>query len=823
MTFGEFKLRMWKAARRITGRDVFSWRRKGDQARNHSDWDGAAAAYGRYLVARPGDAPIWVQLGHALRESGRLVEASAAYRKAADAGAADADLLLHQGRLARLQGDDATAARLFASSHRLDTKSAAAFELYDDRGLPHLAQALTAAGDPEPPRGRLEAARNGAATGWAIDPDAPDRPAEVEFLREGRVIGGVTADLPRPDLAGAGLSPGFGGFLFEFARSEEDDPSGWVLEARLKASGRPLSGSPCQVSSDDYLRQWLERERQERPQGEGDAGTRLSIVMPVFDPDPSWLDEAIASVVGQDANAWELICVDDGSTRAGVRDVLSRWGEADPRIRVITSASNIGIAAATNLGLAQATGDWVTFLDHDDRLEPEAVRRILAATPGEPELIYTDEAVTRDSISAVRGFSNRPAFSHDFYLSHPYFVHLTVVRRDIAIAVGGLDERLKISADVDFILRVLERARTVSHLPAVLYRWRTHAASQGHQAMASVTQTTCDAIVRHLNRLGQSDVRVSGGPVFNTYRIDRPSPVVRTLAIIPTRDRVDLLAQCLESLARTVPDGQLDIVVIDHESRQDQTREYLASLDAHVRILRYEGPFNFSRMNNEAVRRFGGGYDHLLFLNNDIEAHEQGWFERLGALCARPDVGVAGATLLYPDRRIQHAGVVIGLGGFAEHVYKFAPYELRGARNPGPGCALVSVRDVSAVTAACMMMRRDVFEQVGGFDEALAIGFNDTDICLRTSELGLRTLNDGLAVLTHHESATRRKSGQVLHPEDSARFAERWKDRLSGTDPYYSPFLSTDTAVGGEVHLCAEFVPRVMPGPAATRGPEGAA
>ena len=537
--------------------------------------------------------------------------------------------------------------------------------------------------------------------------------------------------------------------------------------------------------------------------------------MPVYDPDPSWLDEAIASVASQDASEWELICINDGSTRSGVTEVLSRWSNADPRIHVISCSINMGVAAATNRGLAEATGQWVTFLDHDDRLEPEAVRRVLAAASDSPEIIYTDEALTWDCTDTIRAFSNRPAFSHDFYLSHPYFVHLVVVRRDIAMAVGGFDEQLSISADVDFVLRVLERARTVGHLPAVLYRWRTHAASQGHQARARVTQTTCEAIARHLARLGQPDVHVSGGPVFNTFRIDRATTTVRTLAVIPTRDRIDLLAQCLQSLARTVPEGRLDIVVIDHESCEDRTREYLASLGSNVQVMRYEGPFNFSRMNNEAVRRYGAGYDHLVFINNDIEAHEQGWFERLSALCSRPDVGVAGATLLYPDRRIQHAGVVLGLGGFAEHVYKFAPYEIAGARNPGPSCALVSIRDVSAVTAACMMMRRDVFEQIGGFDESLVIGFNDTDLCLRAGDLGLKILNDGLAVLIHHESATRRKSGQVLHPQDSARFAERWKDRLAKTDPHYSPFLSTDTAVGGEVNLSTEFVARILLGPAA--------
>lgn len=813
MTFGGFKLWLIRAMRQLSGREVFQWRRRGDQARDRFEWEVAAAAYKKYLERRPDDAPIWIQLGHVLKDGGRHVDASEAYATAAALAPGDADLLLHRGRLARHQGDDALAAQFFVSALQIDARSPAALELFDARGLPHLREAFRVSGNDDQPVGRVESATASAARGWAIDPDAQHQPAVVEFFQNGQLIGETTADRSRPELLAAGLTDRSCGFSFDLSRVRPNAITGWFVEARIKGTGKRLSGSPFNSAPPEYLERWLERGA-ETALAAGGPGC-LSIVMPVHDPDPVWLDQAITSVVRQDASGWELICVDDASTRPGVAETLSRWQAADSRIRLVTSERNLGVAVATNLGLRAAGGDWVAFLDHDDYLEPEAVRRILDAARDEPDLIYSDEALTWERIESVRGFSNRPAFSHDFYLSHPYFVHLVAVRRGMALDIGGLDEALEISADVDFVLRVLERSRIVSHVPAVLYRWRTHADSQGHRAKDAVTAATSAAITRHLARLGHPDVRVAAGPVFNTYRLDWPAKPASTLAIIPTRDRADLLAQCLSSLMATTAPGALDVLVIDHDSREVETRDYLASLGSRVQVMPYRGVFNFSKMNNEAVRRFGTRYDRILFLNNDIEAREPGWFERLSNLCARQDVGIAGATLLYPDRQIQHAGVVVGLGGFAEHVYKFAPYEIRGERNPGPGCALVSVRDVSAVTGACMMMRREIFERVGGFAEDLAVGFNDTDLCLRVGELGLRILNDGLAVLTHHESATRHMTGHIKHPEDGQRFATRWKDRLERGDPFYSPLLSRDPAVDGEVHLGCTFPARPVSGPAA--------
>lgn len=796
-------------------RRVTAARRAGNAHRDAGTWLDAARSYRTYLKSRPDDGPIQVQLGHVLREAGDLEGAAEAYLTAETVLGEDADLKLYRGRLARLSGQEAEAVRLFAQGYRLAPEGEATAELFEPRGLSHLKAAVRAAGLAGAfPPGRVERSTGGAAIGWAVDPRDPDQPAVVEFVQAGRIVGTAVADQARPDLDQAGIASGHGGFKFEYSGLGPHPDEGWMLTARLASGGALLSGVPFSAAPPASHQAWAAR-----PKRMPTAATRLrlSVVLPVHDPAPEWLAEAIGSVRAQDCPDWELLCIDDGCRDPAVLDVLREAAAADGRIKVLTAHSQNGAggpARATNLGLAAMAGEWAMFLDHDDRLEPEAVRRVLEAADLGADMVYSDEALTWTDSDLIRAITHRPAFSRDYYLSHPYFVHLVAAHRDVIRAAGTLDEGLSVSSDVDFVLRLIEKARWIAHLPAVLYRWRTHPASLGHAGREAVTEATIGALRRHLARTGEV-ATVSPGPVFNVCRIDWPRAPGRTLAVIPTRNRADLLRQCLDSLQRTVPAGELDVLVIDHASDEPDSRAYLACLEGRALVMRYEGAFNFARMNNLAVERHGGGYDRYLFLNNDIEALEPGWFERLSGLCRRPDVGVAGATLIYPDGRIQHAGVVLGLGGFAEHVHKFEPYLLDGQRNPGSGCALVSTREVSAVTAACMMVRREVFEAVEGFDETFAVGFNDTDLCLRIGAAGYRILNDGLAVLTHHESATRRGDGLLRHPEDGARLIERWGDVIKGGDPFFSPLLSSDPANPDEAHLGETFAPRLRRGLAA--------
>ena len=487
---------------------------------------------------------------------------------------------------------------------------------------------------------------------------------------------------------------------------------------------------------------------------------------------------------------------------------------------MLRSAQNVGIARAINFGLRAARFGYVAFVDHDDKLEPDAAWQLLrAARATDADLLYTDEAQTAENIDAITELRLRPAFSHDYYLSHPYFVHLVCARTEIARRIGGWDESMAISADVDFVLRMIEAAAVVTHVPAVLYRWRTHGGSTGHAKQTTVMDATVGALQRHLDRL-HTGATVAPGVWFNQFRVDWPASAGRVLIVIPTKNKSDLLKTAIDSIERTTPRGDYKLVVIDHQSDEPKSCAYLETLAVRHAVMPYAGPFNFSAMNNAAVAAHGEGTEFVLFLNNDIEATQDGWMDRLRRLAARPDVGAVGPLLMYVDRTVQHAGVVLGFNDSAEHALKFQAVFLdaHGRRNLGYNCALTSVRDYSAVTAACLMMRRAVFDSVGGFDENFGIGFNDTDLCLRVGATGLRILYDGATILYHYESATRSQTKQVFHPEDTLLMIERWGAVLAAGDRYYNPNLSLTTQdhVPREDDTC-----RIVCAPRATGMAEG--
>jgi GT2 family glycosyltransferase len=698
-------------------------------------------------------------------------------------------------------------------------------ELRDAALWPHLAAAEAAAGpagamaDPVT-AGGLDGVEGWTATGWVIDERAGDAPPRVLFYRDGVQIAFAEPTRFRPDLVERGFRTGLAGFEVElpidFGATDRA-----LISARIASTGQPLHNAPLEVRAPEHLRGWLRRNSglsgEElalvRQRANAGVGRRLSIVMPVHDTRADWLREALDSVVAQWCDAWELICVDDGSRLPHVREILADYAARDPRVRPLHLEHNLGIAGATNRAIAAATGDYVAFMDHDDTLEPDAVHRMLEAAEADPGLIYSDEAITGKSIHAIRHIVARPAFSYDYYLSHPYFVHFVAVRRDVAQAIGGLDEDMRISADVDFVLRAIERAGTVAHVPAVLYRWRTHITSTGHAKMDEVTQATLGALNRHLSRTKQA-ATASEGLGFNGHRIDFADDPAPTLVVIPTRNRLDLLERAVSSIERTTERATTRILVIDHQSTDRDIRAWFRRMAGRIDVVPYAGRFNFARMNNLAVKAAGGAFRYLLFCNNDIEAIEAGWLEHMRGLAARDDVGAVGATLLYPDRTIQHAGVTMGLASLVDHAHKFRPF-LRSAteRSLGYNYSLASIRDYSAVTAACLMMRHALFEEVGGFDESFEVGFNDVDLCLRVGQLGYRILNDPYAVLIHHESATRKGTREMEHPADAQRLRARWSSLMAGADPFYSPLLGLDPPGdhGDAIPDLVRATPRVRP------------
>jgi len=667
-----------------------------------------------------------------------------------------------------------------------------------------------------------------AAHGWAFDHSRPDEKLTVELVTmSGAVVGHTIANDFRGDLLLAELGNGFCAFKIDFA-GQFEKLLGQALAVRVAGTNNVLPGSPRIVAQNPNFARFAKRRhaikpgvlpRLKRALSYRAHGQGLSIIMPVFNPTRQFLVEALESVRTQWCEAWELICVDDGSTAPHVKEVLARYAKSDARIRILRSPQNVGIAKAINFGLRAARHEFVGFMDHDDVLEPDAVWQVLRAsrTTG-ADLLYSDEVLTTENINEFIEFRLRPAFSHDYYLSHPYFVHFICCRTALARSLGGWDETMPISADVDFTLRMIEVAQLITHVPAVLYRWRTHANSAGHAKQESVMTATRGAIQRHLDRLDLGG-RVRDGVWFNQFITDWPDPGGRVLIVIPTKNKGDFLRKAIESIERTTPPGDYRIVVIDHQSDESETRAYLNEIATRHEILPYRGEFNFSRMNNLAVRKFAADCEFVLFLNNDVEATGKFWIERLRSLAARPGIGAVGPLLMYGDHRVQHAGVILGFNNSADHALRLQDIWLdtAGKRNLGYNCSLTSVRDFSAVTAACMMLRKSVFEQVGGFDEEFAIGFNDTDFCLRLINAGYRVLYDGTTLLYHYESATRADTKQVLHPEDTTRMVQRWGKILHGGDPWYHPMLSliTQDHVPREDKFCRPaYPPRPQPGPA---------
>jgi len=501
----------------------------------------------------------------------------------------------------------------------------------------------------------------------------------------------------------------------------------------------------------------------------------ISVVMPVYNSEEHWLREAIGSVRSQAYENWELCIADDNSTDARVQEVLRDEASRDPRIKVVLRNQNGGIALASNSGLDVATGEWIGLLDHDDLLQPHALYRMVERINAEPDadLIYSDEdKLLADGRRGLPFF--KPDWSPDLLTSINYVCHFTVMRKSAVTAVGGFRQGFDGSQDHDLFLRITDRGARVSHVADVLYTWRMVPGSSALDADAKprAAMARRAAIEDAIHRRGLSAaVEPSTHPGWYHVRYAlRGTPAVTI--IIPTRDRVDLLRACIESIEQVSTYRNVRVVIVDNDSRDPATLKYFDN--PNRTIVRHPGVFNYAAIMNHGVRAVDPLPDeHLLFLNNDMEVRTPDWIEALLEQSQRPEVGAVGCRLLYPDGQPQHEGVVVGIGGTANNVDLSSYFGLGTV-----------IRDVGAVTAAAMMMRRSAFVEMGGFDEALRVAFNDIDLCMRLRRSGYRIVYTPLAELMHHGSASRGR----LHPSgDEARFAERWgpNDRL--VDPYGNP------------------------------------
>lgn len=520
----------------------------------------------------------------------------------------------------------------------------------------------------------------------------------------------------------------------------------------------------------------------------------VSIVVPTYNTPAKFLEAMIESVLAQTYPHWEL-CIADGQSSADwVRPILEKYS-ADPRIKVDFLAQNRGIAGNTNAALALATGEFVALLDHDDTLAPFALFEVVQAINENPEadLIYSDEDKLDQHETRVDPCF-KPDWSPDTLRSHNYICHFLSLRRSLVEKLGGIREGFDGAQDYDLVLRASEQARRIVHIPKILYHWRMHALSTAAntQSKPYFIEAGIRALTEHLERM-KTPASVMSTDIHGAYRVIYHLPRQPLVSIlIPNRDSVQMLGRCIESLAQSSY-ANYELLILENNSENEETWNYYRQLErqGNVRIVPWKRPFNYASINNFGATQARG--ELLLFLNNDIEAIKSDWLEWLVKHALRPEVGAVGAKLLYADDTIQHAGIVIGMGGIAGHVHLRFPRDAEGYMK-----RLRITHNCAAVTGACLMTRRSVFEEVGGFDESFVLAFNDVDLCLQILARGYQIIWTPEAELYHLESATR---GVEDTNEKMARFGReyrlfltKWDRYLKTGDPYYNPNFRLDRA-----------------------------
>lgn len=518
----------------------------------------------------------------------------------------------------------------------------------------------------------------------------------------------------------------------------------------------------------------------------------ISIVIPLYCTPLPYLKELIESVRRQSYENWQL-CLADGSPDDKAKEFLEKHYGREKRIVYQKLKENGGISANTNAAAELAKGEYLMFCDHDDTLEPDALYEIVKAiNDTDADVVYTDE----DKVSMDGQHYFDPNFKPDFNLfrlrENNYICHIFVVRKSLTDETGMLRSEFDGAQDFDFILRCCEKAKKITHIPKVLYHWRCHMDSTAADpsSKAYAYEAGRKAIREHYQRMGiDAKVDMTERPGWYRSHIKvQGNPMVSI--IIPNKDHTDDLELCLFSMSRKSTYRNYEVLIVENNSEKEETFEYYKKLPERypkVRVLTWEKEFNYSAINNFAAEEAQGEY--LLFLNNDVEILTPDWIEEMLQNCQQDGVGITGAKLYYPDDTIQHAGVVVGLGGIAGHIMCKAPRETVGYMG-----RMVCVQEMSAVTAACMLVKASVFREVGGFDEELKVAFNDIDFCMKVRSVGQKVVFTPYAELYHYESKSR---GLEDTPEKQQRFSRevkcfrrKWERELLKGDPYYSPNLS---------------------------------
>ncbi len=569
---------------------------------------------------------------------------------------------------------------------------------------------------------------------------------------------------------------GIGGFFSYLKCEMEDTDSDYNIWFNMHRAGKKT----------------LEKQRNTRFEYE----PLISIVIPLYNTPLKYLKELIASLQNQTYQNLE-ICLSDGSTEDTAERFIEKAAAKDSRIIYKRLEKNLGISGNTNAALDMAKGDYIMLADHDDLVTPDALFEIVSLineTGGKAQMIYTDE----DKIDMEGKMLFEPNFKSDF---NPdllrcvnYMCHITVISRELLEKTGGFDPEYDGAQDHDLFLRCIENTDEVYHIPKILYHWRCHPSSTAEDPDSKryAFDAGKKAVKEHFKRTGiEAEVEntIYAGIYRSRFKING-EPKISIL--IPNKDHISDLDKCIKSVIEKSTYRNWEIIVIENNSEDEKTFEYyekIKSEDPRIKVVKWEGPFNYSAINN-----FGAGFasgEYYLLLNNDIEIITPGWMEEMLGFCQREDVAACGAKLYYPDGTVQHAGVILGIGGVAGHVLCH-----EDADSPGYAGRLVTVQNLSAVTAACLMVKKSVYEEVGGLDESYAVAFNDVDFCMKIRAAGYKIVFTPFAEMIHYESKSR---GYEDTPKKQKRFAgeikrfqEKWGKELEAGDPYYNPNLTLE-------------------------------
>lgn len=567
----------------------------------------------------------------------------------------------------------------------------------------------------------------------------------------------------------------------------------------VRMVGNKLRGINEHYTYEDFLKRYplteeeLEKQRQEK----FEFCPKFSIAVPLYHTKERFLRELVDSIQKQTYGNWELCLADGSGQEENLKSLVESLAKEDVRIKYTLLSENLGIAGNTNAALQMAQGDFVVLADHDDLLTPDALYQCVKALNEHSgvDVIYSDE--DKVDMSGKKFFE--PHFKSDYNVdllcTMNYICHLFVFKRDLLQQVGGFESCFDGAQDHDFILRCCEVAKEIYHIPRVLYHWRCHreSTSENPESKLYAFENGCKAVEAHYKRLG-IPATVEQGPFYGMYRTRYHWSETPLLSIIiPNKDHIADLKKCMDSIEERSTYRNFEFIIVENNSTEQETFDYYDSIKnrENVTVLYYEGEFNYSRINNFGSKKAKG--DYLLLLNNDTEMIEPDGLKEMLDLCMRPEVGIVGARLFFEDNTIQHAGVIIGFGGVAGHAFIGLDREANGYFS-----RILAVQDLSAVTAACMMVKRSVFEEVGGLEEQFQVAFNDIDFCMKVRKKDYLVVYQPYATFYHYESKSR---GQENSSEKVARynkevdlFRSRWMEILENGDPYYNPNLTMDKA-----------------------------